>query len=128
MQNSEDAEFRVGGDTVIIRGDSVIHVIATGVQTIEMALELKEICVQQSSAMESKCNYLIDLNKCGKNEPGTREVWKEISTLEKTGKVATFGMNPVAQVIANFVIGTHKRSNMRFFRSKKDALNWLTKI
>lgn len=90
-----------------------------------MALRLKEICLQVSSGMEEKCNYLIDLNNCGKNEPGVRKIWKELSEHNNTKKVATFGMNPVAKVIANFVIGTHKRNNLRFFKHEKDAVNWL---
>jgi hypothetical protein len=125
MENSERAEFRVEGDTLRVRDDSLIHVVATGIQTLEMALRLKEICLQVSSGMEEKCNYLIDLNNCGKNEPGVRKIWKELSEHNNTKKVATFGMNPVAQVIANFVIGTHKGNNLRFFKSEKDAVNWL---
>ncbi|WP_346861529.1 hypothetical protein [uncultured Draconibacterium sp.] len=125
MENSERAEFQIGGDTVFYRNDSTIQVIVTGIQTLEMALEMKKLCLKLSSKTESKYNYLIDINKCGKNEPGAREIWIELSGHEKTNKVATFGMNPVAQVIANFVIGTHKGNNLRFFNSEKDAVNWL---
>lgn len=125
MESSERAEFRIGGDTVFYRDDSTIQVIAIGVQTLEMAMEMKELCLELSSGMDGKCNYLIDLNDCGKNEPGARKIWKELSEHNNTKKVATFGMNPVAQVIANFVIGTHKGNNLRFFKSEKDAVNWL---
>lgn len=125
MENSERAEFRIGGDTVFLRNNSTIQVVVTGVQTLEMALEVKKVCLQLSSGMEAKCNYLINLNGCGKNEPGAREIWKELSGHENTNKAATFGMNPVAQVIATFVMGTHKGNNLRFFKSEEDALNWL---
>ena len=125
MENSERAEFRIGGDTVFYCNDSTIHVTVTGIQTLEMAMEIKELCLQLSSGMEGKCNYLIDLNDSGKSEPGAREIWKELSSHPKTNKVATFGVNPVAQVIANFVLGTYSKNNLRFFKREKDALNWL---
>ncbi len=37
MENSERAEFQIGGDTVFYRNDSTIQVIVTGIQTMGMA-------------------------------------------------------------------------------------------
>ena len=45
--------------------------------------------------------------------------------LEKIGKIAMFGMHPVARVVASFVMGVTNKEDMRFFKSKEDALLWL---
>lgn len=87
----------------------------------------KGICEDIISGLEGKVSYLIDINKCGKNAPEAREVWKMMSASEKTHKVATFGLNPVARVIASFVIGTYKNRNLLFFKTKEEAIQWLLK-
>jgi len=48
-----------------------------------------------------------------------------VSEYEKTGKVAVFGLHPVARVIASFVMGVSKNKDMRFFKAKEEALAWL---
>ncbi len=125
MKNSERAEFRVGGDTLYLRENNIIHAEVTGPQTCEMAFEIKEVCKKLWSQIEGQCNFLIDINKCGKNDPCARNTWKELSGHPKTYKVATFGMNPVSKVIANFVIGTYQGKNLRFFYTEQEALDWI---
>ena len=44
---------------------------------------------------------------------------------EKIGKVALFGLHPVARVIAAFIMGITRKKDMRFFKSKEEALAWL---
>jgi len=44
---------------------------------------------------------------------------------ERTGKVALFGLNPVARVIASFVMGVTRKKDMRFFKTREEALAWL---
>lgn len=65
------------------------------------------------------------LNKAGKSSPEARLIWQQISGLEKTNKVAKYGLNPVARVLASFVIGVYHKSNMRFFSTKEEAMTWL---
>ncbi len=128
MKNSERAELHIEGDTVCLRDNNIIHVVATGLQSNELAVEMKKVCMELNSRMEGKCNYLIDINLCGKNEPGARSIWKELAGGENTHKAAIFGMNPVSRLIANFVIGTYSKTNMRFFKSEEEAVDWLGKI
>ena len=44
---------------------------------------------------------------------------------EKFGKIAHWGINPVAKILASFVMGLSKKTEMRFFTSKEEALAWL---
>ena len=103
MKNSEVTEFQIGNNTYTIREGNIIHIVTRGDFTIELALEIKDFCLMQAGKMEGKCNYLVDLSNCGKNDPAARNIWKEISSDASTNKVATFGINPVARVRNNFV-------------------------
>ncbi|QIA09421.1 DUF7793 family protein [Draconibacterium halophilum] len=125
MENSEGTEYQVGGDIVRLRKNNIIHVIAKGLQSNELAVEMKKLCLDLNAQMEGKCNYLINVNECGKNEPGAREIWKELGDHDNTHKAAIYGMNPVARLIANFVIGSYSKHNMRFFKSEEEAIDWL---
>ncbi|WP_167605233.1 hypothetical protein [Maribellus sediminis] len=123
--NREISQYHIGNNTYTIREGNIIHIVTHGDFPVELALEIKNFCLAQAGKMDGKCSYLVDLTNCGKNDPAAREIWKEISNDASTNKVATFGMNPVARVIANFVIGTYGGVNMRLFRNEKDALAWI---
>ena len=103
----------------------VIGNCTQGEQTTKIALNHKKICEMLSSGLEGKINYLIDLNKCGKNSTEARKIWKEFSESENTNKVATFGLNPVSRVIASFVIGKLQKGAVQFFKTRKEAISWI---
>ncbi len=41
------------------------------------------------------------------------------------GKVALFGLHPVARVVASFFMGATKKKDMRFYKTRGEALAWL---
>lgn len=104
---------------------NIIHVIACGEQTTELAIMQKEINYKLFGLTEEKISFLIDLNKCGKNSPEARQIWNQLGDDEKTNKVAIFGLHPVARVIANFSMGASKNKNQRFFKTQEEAMTWL---
>jgi len=78
-----------------------------------------------ASMIDGKVNFLIDVNKAGKNSPEARSIWTKTTENENTNKVAIYGLSPVARVLASFVIGVTKKKDIRFFITKEDALNWI---
>jgi len=68
---------------------------------------------------------LLDINKAGQVSSGARKIGKETFEDEKVGKVAFVGLHPVARVIASFVMGVTRKKDMRFFKTKEEALAWL---
>ena len=125
FEKINDKEYMLGINRVTLIENNIIYVQAKGPQTYEMSLAYKEICHLIYANVEGKINYLINLNECSKNESAARETWKDLSSEDKTNKAATFGLNPVARVIASFVIGTYGNDNLRFFKSYEDAKAWL---
>lgn len=125
VKKINDREIWVGKTTISLIEGNIIYVIAEGEQTPEIASLEREACDQLSMLVNGKTSYLINLNKCGKNSPEAREIWQQISERESTYKAATFGINPVARVIASFVIGVYRKNNLRFFSNKEEAMAWL---
>ena len=122
-----DTEYIVGENRLSLIEGNIVYVISQGEQTEEIALIYVSIIEDILSSLEGKISYLIDVNKCGKNAPEARETWKMLSASDRTHKVATFGLNPVARVIASFVIGSYKKGNLLFFKTKEEAMKWLLK-
>jgi len=125
IKNISESEIWVEANKTYLLPGNIFYVISEGKQTEEMAIAHRLVCHQMSKLVTGKVNYLIDLNNCGKNEPGARLIWSQISDEENTNKVALFGMHPVARVLASFVMGITNRNNQRFFKTKEEAVNWL---
>ena len=90
-----------------------------------MAIKFDEATLKLMNMVEGKVNLFIDLSRTGLATSESRKIGKRRFELEKIGKVAMFGMHPVARVLASFVMGVTKKEDMRFFKSKDKALSWL---
>jgi hypothetical protein len=124
MEN-KDREIRVGENRLYLGEDNVLYVTIFGEVDEKIAIALKEADLKFKNMVEEKYDVLADLNKSGKHSSESRKIWKEMTEHDKTGKVAIFGMHPVARVIASFVMGVSKKKDMRFFKTKEEALLWL---
>ncbi|MBN1951908.1 MAG: hypothetical protein JW801_11970 [Bacteroidales bacterium] len=116
-----ESEFLIGTNKIFLAPPSTVFVIAIGEQTEKIALKHREHHQILAESFSKEINYLIDLNQCGKNHPGARSVWVELSERESTRKVALVGLHPVARVIASFVMNFTKNSSTRFFSSREEA-------
>ncbi len=124
MEN-KDREIWVGKNKLYLGEDNITYFVLVGEHDENMASACGEAFLKLINMGEGKVNALGDLNKIEKQSPEARKIWKEVSEPEKVGKLALFGMHPVARVIASFVIGTTKKKDMRFFKTKEEALAWL---
>jgi hypothetical protein len=122
-----EKEFWIGDNKTVISDPNIIHVTVVGEQTDEIARLQRELFQKIFERTEGQVSYLIDLNRSGKNSPGARDTWKELNSHKKVYKDAVFGMNPVARVIASFVMGLSARKNQGFFKTESEALAWLAK-
>jgi len=127
IKQVSEKEMWIGENKTFFLSDlNIIHVVARGEQTTEIAVLQKELNSKLiASNKGKKISYLVDLNKCGKNSPEARQIWNQLSESEKTNKVALLGLHPVARVIANFSMGASKRNNQRFFKTQEEAMAWL---
>ena len=117
------------GESRFYLGEDNINYIASfgGYMDEKQAIEASQAALRLMNMVQGKVNCLIDLNKAGQQSSKARKRWKEWGENEKTGKVALFGLYPVARVIASFVIGVTRKRDIRFFKTREEALAWLKK-
>jgi hypothetical protein len=118
-------EFKIGDNTLSIIDDMIF---LTNVGDINDALALEfDACLKKIVNTEGtkKRNILVDNNRAGKTSFKARQIFSRMMELETTGKVAIFGMNPVARVLASFFIAMVKKGDVRFFATKEESMAWL---
>jgi len=126
IQKLSNKEMIVGRNIVSVLENNIIHVVAIGEQTTLIALAQDRINRQLSNTIKGRINYLVDLNQAGKNSPEARGLWKKVVEEKSTKKVALYGLNPVARVLAQFVMAITHEGRIRFFKTKEEGLKWIT--
>lgn len=119
-------EYHIGKSRTVFIDKKIIHVAPEGEITTEMALKHVELDSKLLQIAEGQVNYLINLNKSGKNSLAANEMFKNLCHHPKVNKIAIYGLNPVARVIAAFVIGLDPNKKQQFFKTEEQARNWLS--
>ena len=125
IKQVSERETWVGKNRLYLGEDNIIYETLVGEQDEKAAIAIKKASDKLKDMVEGKVNALIDLNKVGKPSLGSRKRGQEAFEDEKVGKVALFGLHPVARVIASFVMGVTRKRDMRFFKTREEALAWL---
>ena len=120
----KDRETWVGGNRIYLGEDNVLCVTIFGEVDEKIEIGINEACLKLVNMVEGRVNTLIDLNKAGKSSPEARKRQREMSEHEKTGKLALFGLHPVARVVASFLMGISQKKDVRFFKTREEALAW----
>lgn len=123
----KEREIWVGENRLYLGEDNVVYITPVGEQDEKTVLATQHASMKLRSMVEGKVNMLIDINKAGKPSPKARRMGQEMLENEGIEKVALFGLHPVARVIASFVIGVTRKRDIRFFKTREEALAWLKK-
>jgi len=122
----KDREIRMGESRMYLGEDNIVFRIVVGVVDEKMATAFNKASIKlRSKAGGRVVNTFIDLTRAGKPTPEGRRIGQQRLDAEGIGKIAIFGMHPVAKVIASFVMGVTRKKDMRFFESREKALSWL---
>jgi len=121
----KDRKIRVGENRLYLGEDNILYITNIGEIDEETAIAIRDAVLKLMNMVKGKVHTLTDLNKAGKASPEARKIFNELAEHEKQGKNAFFGMHPVARVITSFFIGVSKKKDMRFFKTKEEALAWL---
>jgi len=124
MEN-KNREIHIGKNTLYLSDDNILNITNIGEIDEKTAIAMKEAVHSLMNRVEGKVHTLTDLNKARKISPEARKVFKELAEHEKQGKNAFFGMHPVARVLTAFFMGLSPKKDMRFFKTKEEALAWL---
>ena len=121
----KDREIWVGESRTYLGEDNILYTTVVGEVDENAAIAIREGHLKFMNMVEGKVNSLIDLNKAGKQPPKARKIGIEMFEHERIGKVALFGLHPVARVIASFVMGVTRKKDIRFFKTREEALAWI---
>lgn len=120
-----EQEYRIGENKLSLIEPNLLFVESLGPQTDEIANVFYDFYTNLIKNRQKKTHVIIDINNSKKSTPNARKTWKIMSELEKTGKIALFGLHPVARVLAAFVIRFTNKEDIRFFETKEEALAWV---
>jgi hypothetical protein len=121
----EDREIWAGENRFYLGEDGIMYVELAGEYNEQNAFALRDAYMKLLRTIEGKVNILVDNHVSTKPSPEARKIFAKLTEHEQCGKVAVTGLNPVARVIASFVIGVSKNKNMKTFKTKEEALAWL---
>jgi hypothetical protein len=128
VKQVSEREIQIGENSLYLDEGNIIHLTSVGEKDEKIATAVKDAYIKIANMVEGKVNLLLDANKSGQPSSEARRIFREgILEYEKTGKVAVFGMNPVARVIASFIMGVSRKKDMRLLKTKEEALTWLKK-
>jgi len=125
MGERNGREIWIGESRVYLGKDNVIYATPVGDIDNEKAIAFRDNIIKLACMVNGKVNSLVNLNNVGKPSMGARAIGKEALMHRKIGKIAFYGLHPVAKILAAFVMGVKKNKNMRFFKAKEEALAWL---
>ena len=125
MRDENNREIWVDQNRLYLGEDNILYETVVGDVDEKIAIAIRDVSIKMRSYVEGKTKILIDLTKAGRPTAGARRIGQGLIAHEGIGKIALFGKNSTARVIASFVMGASKKKDMRFFKTKKEALTWL---
>ena len=125
IKQVSERELWVGESRFYLDEDNIIYSTIIGDTDSEMAIAFDEATLKLMNMIEGKVNVFVDNDKARKPSAVARKIMQGFIMHEKYGKLAIFGLHPVARVLASFFMGYSKKKDMRFFNSKDEALAWL---
>ena len=127
IKQVSEREIWVGESRFYLGEDDILYENIVGKQDEKTVIAGLEFHNKFKNMVEGKMKMLVDINKAGQVSSGARKIGEETFEDEKVGKVALCGLHPVARVIASFVIGITRKKDLRFFKTREEALGWLKK-
>lgn len=126
IKQINESEFWIGECKYQIIKNNILFILVVG-DIIDKTIiaKHKEITLKLMKKINGPINVLIDVNKAGSQSSFARKTWQELSKQEGTEKVAFFGLNSVAKILASFVMGIVTNKEMRFFNTREEAFTWL---
>ena len=121
----EDREIWVGENRFYLVEDDIMYVETSGNYDLKGSFELRDAFLKLLHDVEGKVNIIVDNSRGGKPSQEARKVFAVMMEDERCGKIAVVGLNPVARVIASFVLGSSKNKNTKIFKTKEEALAWV---
>ena len=127
IKQVSEREIWVGESRFYLGEDGIFYETIVGKQDEKTVIAIYGASNRLTNTVEGKVNVLVDLNKARQASSGARKKGQEMLEDKIFGKVALFGLHPVARVVASFFMGVSRKKDIRFFKTREQALAWLKK-
>ncbi|HZL10625.1 MAG TPA: hypothetical protein VFC65_11565 [Prolixibacteraceae bacterium] len=117
-------EFHINDMVVMILEDNIIEFSAIGSPSEEFANACYQLDAEMLKEIEGKAYRIINLNKAGKPSKKAREIFQKLLKEHPVEKTAFIAANPVAKIIASFIISFLNNDDIKVFSSQKNAIEW----
>lgn len=115
------------GDCKLKLVENVIYNTAAKNPDAEHAHLIVEAAIKLAKLANRKVNMIVDITDTGRPSPEARNVFaKEFENSQCFNKYAFVGANPVARILATFLMQITNKHNTAFFKTNKEALAWFT--
>lgn len=121
----EENEIWIGKSRLYLDEDNIIYSNFVGDIDAKIATEIGEATLKLSNLVDEKVNIFNDINETKMASSEARKILQKYIMNETVGKVAIFGLHPVARVLASFFLGVTKKRDVRYFKTKEQAIKWL---
>jgi len=125
IKQVSEREIWVGESRFYLGEDNIIYETVVGEVDEKMVRAMNDATNKLTDTVKGKVNVLVDLSRTGKATPEARRQARESLEIEGMGKIAFWGLHPVARVIASFFMGATRKKDIRFFKTREEALAWL---
>ncbi|MDD5530970.1 MAG: STAS/SEC14 domain-containing protein [bacterium] len=122
----EERKILVGNHTFYLDRDNILYITIVGEIDDKKTNIILDAFTKLQGMVKGKVNIFVNINNAGKLSIKTRTLPTKLHMNKKIGKIAIFGLTPVAKVIAAFFMGNSKTKGMKFFNTKEKAIEWLT--
>ncbi|MFC2003320.1 STAS/SEC14 domain-containing protein [Chloroflexota bacterium] len=121
-----DREIKIRKTTLYLGEDNILRETFAGRMDGAQIEELREAAIKLRNMVDGKVNMLISIDKVEMIAPKVIEFAKATLADAKVGKVALIGKNPLAPILIAPFMGTTRKSDVAFFKTEEEAMQWLT--
>ncbi|MCI0470028.1 MAG: STAS/SEC14 domain-containing protein [Candidatus Aminicenantes bacterium] len=118
-------EVWIGESRMFLGLDDILYCTFVGNVDEECLKKFAETAYDFAGKVKGKLKVIADLDRAGMPTAAARKAAKKYYEDERIGEIALYGMKSVARVVATFVMGFSKKQDLRFFKSREEALAWL---
>ena len=119
-----EKEVWINENRVFLDGN-IIYDIGVGGSDGHLASAIRDAIFRFRSMITGHAGLLVDLNRATKPSVDARKIYLEITNDERLNKIALIGLHPVARVLASSLTMVTLKNNVRFFKTKEEAVLWL---
>ncbi|MFC1907593.1 STAS/SEC14 domain-containing protein [Chloroflexota bacterium] len=118
-------EIKVGENTLYLDEDNILRETFVGKPDEATAKKISEAANTLRNMVGGKVDTLVNIEKIEVVTPKVLESAVAKLTEARVGRVAVFGKNPMALILAAPIIAAARKSDLAYFKTEEEAMKWL---